>query len=102
MSSDSFAILDDSAVEQFLNDGYVIVRGCFDRSDVQDWIDLAFQRLGYDPQNPATWKEDRIHMPSMNNVLVSEFAPKAWAGMCDLMGGEDRIKPRSSGATDSS
>ena len=31
-------------------------------------------------------------MPGMNRRKVAELAPKAWAGLCDVMGGADRIK----------
>ncbi|KAJ7106184.1 hypothetical protein C8R44DRAFT_886076 [Mycena epipterygia] len=30
-------------------------------------------------------------MPSHNSVFISEFAPKAWSAICELLGGEDRI-----------
>lgn len=34
-------------------------------------------------------------MPSHRTFDVSEFAPKAWAAICELCGGEDRIQPES-------
>lgn len=30
-------------------------------------------------------------MPWHRHVPVSDFAPKAWAAMCELLGGEERI-----------
>jgi hypothetical protein len=85
-------ILDDGQIEHFLAKGYVSISDCFDRELAEEWCALAFRRLEYDPQAPASWTEARVHMPRMNTVEVAEFAPKAWAGMCDLMGGSDRIK----------
>jgi len=34
-------------------------------------------------------------MPSHMNFDASEFAPRAWAAICELCGGEDRVKPAS-------
>ena len=79
-------------VDHFLTNGYVRLAGCFERTRADEWRALAFERLGYDPADPTTWEEPRVHLPRMNTVEVAEFAPRAWAGMCDLMGGEDRIK----------
>ena len=85
-------ILTSLQVEQFLNLGYVKIENCFDRSSVQDWIDLAFSRLGYTADDPLTWAEAKVHLPSMNKVEVPDFAPKAWQAICELMGGARRIK----------
>ena len=54
-------ILSPLQVEQFLNLGYVKIENCFDRSSVQDWIDLAFSRLGYTADDPLTWAEAKVH-----------------------------------------
>ena len=85
-------ILTSLQVEQFLNLGYVKIENCFDRSSAQDWIDLAFSRLGYIADDPLTWSEAKVHLPSMNKVEVPDFAPKAWQAICELMGGAQRIK----------
>ena len=39
------------------------IENCFDRSSVQDWIDLAFSRLGYTADDPLTWVEAKVHLP---------------------------------------
>jgi hypothetical protein len=30
-------------------------------------------------------------MPSHTSVPITEFAPKAWAAICQLVGGEERV-----------
>jgi hypothetical protein len=85
-------MLSAEQVDFFLANGYVRIPECFDRGIAEEWGAFTFERLGYDPDDPATWAEPRVHMPRMNTVDVAEFAPRAWAGMCDLMGGEHRIK----------
>lgn len=90
--SNEIRALSYEQISFFLKKGYVRIPHCFDRKLAEEWGAFTFERLGYDPDDPATWAEHRVHMPRMNTVDVSEFAPKAWAGMCDLLGGADRIK----------
>ena len=40
---------------------------------------MAWIRLGYDPDDPRTWAQQRVHMPSLRHLEVRDFAPKAWA-----------------------
>ena len=87
-----YRVLNDEQVEHFLTRGHVVVRECFSREVAKELTDRAFVRLGYDPDDPASWKEAVIHMPSHQRVDVREFAPKAWDAACDLLGGEERIK----------
>ena len=50
-----------------------------------------WQRMGVTPDK-STWHSERIDVPGRDGFKVSEFAPKAWATICDLLGGEDRIE----------
>jgi hypothetical protein len=87
-----YQVLTDEQVEQFQSEGYVKIEGCFKKADIQEWLDFAFERLGYDAQDVNTWEEERVHMPHMNQMDVADFSPKAWGAICDLMGGAERIK----------
>jgi hypothetical protein len=84
--------LSKQEIEQFVNNGFVQLSDCFDRDFARRWTDEAFVRLGYDPDNPATWEKPIVHMPDESRVLVKEFAPKAYDAICQLLGGEDRIR----------
>ena len=85
----TFKVLTDAQAAHFVEKGYVKIEGCFEKAEIQDWLDLAYLRLGYDRDDPTTWIEDRIHMPSMNRRAVADLAPKAWDGICDVMGGAE-------------
>lgn len=87
----TYKTLTESDVEHFIEKGHVILRDCFSRDLAAEWRDFAFKRLGYDPDDANTWEEQRIHLPSMNRMPIREIAPRAWDGICDLLGGEDRI-----------
>ena len=85
------SVLTPNEIEQFLTRGFVLVRDCFSRQVAQERTDQIWPRLGYDAQNRSTWQQSRIHMPTREHFEIKSFAPKAWAVMCALCGGEDRI-----------
>lgn len=91
MSAEKYQIMTEDELQHFYDKGFVIVEEAFPREVAKEWTDRAFVRLGYDPDDPATWTEGKIHMPRLQNVKMKEFTPKAWAYACDLMGGEERI-----------
>jgi hypothetical protein len=88
----SDTVLSAEQIESFVEDGYVRLTGCFTREDAQPWLDEAWVRLGYDRDDPGTWVEQRVHMPTRRRVDVADFAPKVWGAACRLLGGEDRIE----------
>jgi hypothetical protein len=87
-----YQVLTDEQAKQFVEQGYVVIRGCFTREQALEYTDSIWTRLGYDPDDQSTWHESSIHMPTHREIDVAAFAPKAWAAMCDLVGGEDRIQ----------
>ena len=88
----TYRVLSDEQVEHFITRGHVVVHDCFDKQLAAEWVERAFVRLGYDPNDPATWEKGRIHMPRTLSVDCKGFSPKAWGAVCDLLGGEDRIQ----------
>ena len=92
MASETYRELTGEQVRHFLDRGYVVVEQALSRELAAEWRSFAFGRLGYDPEDPATWAEERIHMPTMTRRRAAEVAPRAWAAICDLVGGEQRIK----------
>jgi hypothetical protein len=84
--------LTDEEVDHFVENGYVVVKDCFDQASAQAWIDRAWVRFGYDRGNPAEWTEKRIHLSGLASVDAREFAPKAWDAAVQLVGGEDRLQ----------
>ena len=87
----TYRTLTQEDINHFTEKGHVILKDCFPRELAAEWQDFAFKRLGYDPNDPTTWEEPRVHLPSMNRVLIEDVAPRAWDAICDLLGGEDRI-----------
>ena len=44
----AFKVLTDAQAAHFVEKGYVKIEGCFEKAEIQDWLDLAYLRLGYD------------------------------------------------------
>ena len=84
--------LTDEDVNHFVENGYVVVKNCFDQASAQPWIDRAWVRFGYDRDNPAEWTEKRIHLSELASMDAREFAPRAWDAAVQLLGGEDRLE----------
>src|SRR3954452_3475270 len=86
------SVLSPGQIVSFIEHGYLRIPECFTRADAQPWLDEAWVRLGYDPDDPSTWAEQRVHMPSLRHVEVADFAPKVWGAACQLLCGEHRIE----------
>ncbi|MCJ1282714.1 hypothetical protein MMC26_002039 [Xylographa opegraphella] len=77
----------------FLDNGYLHIENCFSRAQVAEWTKHLWTRLGFDPNDKRTWTRERTNMPFHRAVDVHDFAPKAWAYITQLCGGEERIAP---------
>lgn len=108
-------------LEQFMQDGVLTLRGAFDPELAQRWRADGLRRLreeperwvrGYadqlavdpsrtlakfSPDDPSTWTWGRIDLLGPESLVVEEFAPDAWAAICELLGGPERIQTRSWG-----
>jgi hypothetical protein len=86
--------LTGAQVQSFLDNGYLIVRDCLDLDVAQRWTTQAYERLGYDPHDPATWAKDIVWMDHHQQRPVRELAPKAWDTLLAVVGGEARLETR--------
>ncbi len=87
-------VLTEADARHFIEKGYVRVRGCVDRALAKRWTDEAYRRLGYDPDDRATWTKEIVWMDRHNIAKIKDISPKGWAALCDVTGGEDRIDHR--------
>ncbi|KAK5159231.1 hypothetical protein LTS14_002373 [Recurvomyces mirabilis] len=75
----------------FMQHGWLKLSNCFSQAQADELIGTVWTRLGMSPTDKSTWHGERHNMPKHNEFEASEFAPKAWAAICDLLGGEERI-----------
>ncbi|OQD74951.1 hypothetical protein PENDEC_c009G01204 [Penicillium decumbens] len=87
--------LTQEQIDHFMRHGFVRLTDCFSREKAAEWTADVWTRLGYSPTDKSTWTAERIHMPEHKQEPVKTFAPKAWAAICELLGGEDRLMPQS-------
>ncbi|MFC1466642.1 MAG: phytanoyl-CoA dioxygenase family protein [Candidatus Brachytrichaceae bacterium NZ_4S206] len=90
----NYRVLTEAQVRSFLEDGYLVVKDCLDRDIARRWIEEAYDRLGYDKNDPATWAKEIVWMDHKNQLPVREIAPKAWDAILDVVGGEERLEPQ--------
>lgn len=83
--------LTDAEKEHFMTHGWLRLKNCFTREQAAAATASVWTRLGMDPADKSTWTRERTHMPHHTEFDAADFAPRAWAAICELCGGEDRI-----------
>jgi hypothetical protein len=84
--------LSEEEKKSWLEHGYVKISNCFTRDAAEDFISTVWVRLGASPADQSTWPTGRVNMPGHMTVPAKDFAPKAFAAICELVGGEDKIE----------
>lgn len=91
MTSNPDYKLSQEQIDHFMRHGWVRVPGCFSREKAAEWTADVWTRLGFSPDDKSTWVTECTHMPEHKEEAVKTFAPKAWAAICELLGGESRV-----------
>ncbi|KAH7024608.1 uncharacterized protein B0I36DRAFT_376520 [Microdochium trichocladiopsis] len=92
LAHQKFKTLTPDQVASFMKHGFLRIPGAIPSDKCDWWARDVWTRLGVDPNDKATWGDkDRVHMAKHNYIAADEIAPTAWAGICELLGGEDRI-----------
>jgi ribosomal protein S18 acetylase RimI-like enzyme len=77
-------------LSHFMEHGFVVVRRAIDAQLCEQWRTQALERVGVDPSDPGTYPSELTGVPSKRSLPVDVLAPRAWAAMCDLIGGPQR------------
>ncbi|KAK5125094.1 hypothetical protein LTR85_000768 [Meristemomyces frigidus] len=91
MAPDQRKQLKQEDIDHFLQHGWIKLTKCFTRDQADEITSNVWTRLGMSPTDKSTWHTERTNMPSHNTFDASNFAPKAWGAICELVGGETRI-----------
>jgi hypothetical protein len=84
-------VLSPADIEHFITCGFIKLKSGLDPALMKRWVDRTWARTGYDPADRSTWKRERIHLPFSERISVRERAPRAYAAICQLVGGDDRL-----------
>jgi len=91
MASQQYQQVTQDDVDHFMKHGWIKLSNCFTQEQAEQLTSTVWTRLGMSPTDKSTWHTERINMPNHREFSASEFAPKAWAAVCDLLGGDERI-----------
>ncbi|KAF2183267.1 hypothetical protein K469DRAFT_739849 [Zopfia rhizophila CBS 207.26] len=91
----ALSVLTDAEKEYFLTHGWLKIPGAFTRDQADEVTKHVWTRLDMSPADKSTWTRVRTNMPHHRTFDAAEFAPRAWAAICELCGGEERITPDS-------
>ncbi|WP_405867565.1 phytanoyl-CoA dioxygenase family protein [Streptomyces sp. NBC_00005] len=87
--------MDDELVENFLEDGFVRIEGAFPPRVAESCARLLWQETGYDPDDPATWKDPVVWVAGMaQGPFAAAANSPVLHGAFDLLVGERRWAPR--------
>ncbi len=67
------------------------IPGAFTKEQADAVTKDVWIRLGMSPTDKTTWSRERTNMPSHISFDAAEFAPRAWAAVSELCGGEQRV-----------
>ena len=87
----SNSVLSPEQVEQFVTEGYTVLKNAFSGEDAKAWVHEEALAVGIDVDDPSTWTKDYQRIPTKRVETVPNFSPVGWAAACELMGGEDRV-----------
>ncbi|KAF9700937.1 hypothetical protein EKO04_000847 [Ascochyta lentis] len=91
--------LSQEQIDFFLENGWLKLSECFTPEQAEDLQSTLWTRLGMNKNDMSTWHTERTNMPHWKEFQVEEFAPRAWGGICSLLGGSHKIDANNSVST---
>jgi hypothetical protein len=76
--------LTSDQLQHFLTHGWLRIPNAIRPEIIDAWTKDVWVRLGLDPDDKSTWKDEYLKMPRHREVPVEEMAPEAWKAMCEL------------------
>ena len=105
------AVLDPAQVDEFLQRGFTVLKGAFDRDFAAAVVEQAFVRQGLEQSEPsswagidefrysaeyteeATWEQGRTHLPCWNRWPMRSHASRAFEAVEELLGAGRAAEP---------
>lgn len=77
--------------EEFNQQGFLVIKHAFSREDSLAWVRDECAYVGYDVDNPQTWTQEYLRIPTQRQETLQDYSPAAWDASLALMGGPDRL-----------
>ena len=83
-------VLTPSEIEQFIRDGYVVLREAFPRSVAAAVRDVLWHKLNISPTDRSAWTKPVVHLQKTFDEppFSAAFTERLWSGYDDVMGEE--------------
>ena len=94
MPSGQYRQLTPEQADHFVQHGWVKIDKCFTREQANYATRDVWVRLGMSSTDKSTWVTEQNGMPTQNRWPIKDFAPKAWAALCDVVGDENLVVNR--------
>ncbi|CAG8429519.1 unnamed protein product [Penicillium salamii] len=100
MEPQASPVLSQEQIEHFMRHRFVRVPKCFSQQKADRMAGDVWERLGFSPTDKSTWTNEVTYMDETKITSIKPFAPRAWAAICQLLGGEDRVNRESANWND--
>lgn len=93
-TANELKVLTPAQIEQFVEDGYVLLPGAFSQSVAAQIREVVWQGLELSPDRPEEWTKPLVHLPRTfgGAVIEQAFTPRLYGALDDVMG-EGRWNP---------
>ena len=107
--------LSTEQIAHFVENGYLLLRGCFAAEDARRLVEDTLVRRDPVPRyrdleahhgvpmeeldltDPSTWQRPRLYVDTGRSLTIADFAPKLWGAIVSLMGGAAGVGRRTMG-----
>lgn len=77
--------------DEFNHQGFVVIKNAFPREASLAWVRDECAHIGYDVDDPQTWAEEYLRIPTQRQETLPDYSPAAWEASLALVGGPDRL-----------
>jgi len=77
--------------DEFNQQGFIVIKNAFSREDSLAWVRDECAHVGYDVDDPQTWTQEYLRVPTQRQETLQNYSPAAWDASLALLGGPGRL-----------
>lgn len=78
--------------DEFVHQGFIVIKNAFPREASLAWVRDECAHVGYDVDDPQTWAQEYLRIPTQRQETLQDYSPAAWEASLGLLGGADRLE----------